>query len=314
MEFCYGGGLSIELLIQIHQSIHVSGCIHVINCNFCYGGGLSIISKLLIQIHQSNRQTMAMASAYGYHSSLRQPETSLFFFYDCEATGPNPVDDRIMEIAAVLYTKNLERRLHYSQIMRLRGDGGHFESLCHCTTPILPVVEEKVGLTLADLQNQPPLSDVLDRFCSWIEDKVNEVERLTGNTYVPVLVAHSGSSFDFPLLMAEVERSNSALIGKFFSLNLHFADTFLTCSALKHTSSHILRGIEKLGVEPLCKHFFPNQLYDAHRALPDARALSKLFSDSPLSTTVDCELRNTIENAEQIYDRLKRKKMKKKRR
>ena len=254
------------------------------------------------------------SGSYSHRPHLPDIDTGLeglpiFFFYDCEATGPNPVVARIIEIAAVVYTKHLEHSLPRSQIRRL-----HFESLCHCTSQVHPDAEKKHGLSLASLQDQPTFASVLNSFCDWIKDVVQEVGRVTGKTYTPILVAHSGIVFDFPLLMAEVERIRqqsgssfeSQLVRKFDNLNLNFADTFFMCKDLEMIKSPILEGVDKLGVEGLYKHFFPHKLYAAHRALPDAKALCKLFSDSDLSDTVDCELLNTLRNSQEIRDKLKK--------
>ncbi len=44
--------------------------------------------------------------------------------------------------------------------------------------------------------------------------------------YASVLVAHNGYSFDFPVLLAEVERKPRDLAGSsFVTKNIHFSDT-----------------------------------------------------------------------------------------
>ena len=41
--------------------------------------------------------------AYGYLSTPTVVGSPLYFFYDCEATGLDVDNDRIIEVAAVLY-------------------------------------------------------------------------------------------------------------------------------------------------------------------------------------------------------------------
>ena len=100
-----------------------------------------------------------------------------FFFYDCEATGLDVDNDRIIEVAAVLYTKNLP--LSQTEVQELTKEGsGHFTSLCHCTRELHPVAAAMVGITLADLRHEPPLHTVLDKFFDWIKNRVNVAEKL----------------------------------------------------------------------------------------------------------------------------------------
>lgn len=248
--------------------------------------------------------------------------TPVYFFYDCEATACDDIsEDRIIEIAAVLYTKNLPKYgLSSSDIAKLDAD--HFQSLCHCTRPIKPIVEEKVGLSLADLAGKPPLHTVLEWFFTWINEKMSFVNKssISSGRHTPVLVAHSGRKLDFPILMAELERINerplydkhgytnvgsSSLVQLLDNLSLHFADTYTMCKLLRTKLGSILYEVPSLSVEALYKHFFPHEPFDAHRALPDAQILRKLFTDSPLASTVDRELTDTIEDTKTTYKKWK---------
>ena len=230
----------------------------------------------------------------------------LYFFYDCEATGKVVHENNIIEIAAILYTKNLEAQLSHDQIRELSGvSGEHFQSLCHCTKPLHPIAAEMTGLTLADLRYEPPLPTVLQRLIDWITAKVDLVESFSRSKYNPVLVAHSGSMFDFPLIFAELERGqHSDLERKLESMTLHFADTFTACKILSTTFDPLFSGVKELSVEFLHKHFFPNEPYHAHRALVDARTLCKLFTDSPLSGKLET-LRRTIQNIDIVRKKWK---------
>ena len=47
---------------------------------------------------------------------------------------------------------------------------------------------------------------------------------------------------------------------------------------------------------------FPNEPFDGHRALADAKALCKVFTESPFHVTVEHELRDTIHNAKFVKE------------
>ena len=236
-----------------------------------------------------------MASGYSYVYTNSLVGSPLYFFYDCEATGNVIEEDRIIEVAAVLYTKSLV--LSPGKIEDLVRSGDHFQSLCHCTKEILPVVEKLIKLTLADLRGEPLLSTVLDQFFDWIKEKVTKVEEATRRKYTPVLVAHSGNVLDYPLLMLELDRlGQRSLTEKYKSLNLHFVDTFSMCKHMQARSHPLLRGLERFGLGSLYKFFFPYDPFDAHRALADARILLKIFTDSPLASIIDVQLQDAIQS------------------
>jgi len=96
------------------------------------------------------------------------------------------------------------------------------------------------------------------------------------------------------------------LSAKFNALNLHFADTHSFCSRLSKSDPTLAR-MKSLGVEAIYKAFFPSESYNKHRALPDAKALCKIFTDSPLSFRIS-ELRSLIEDKDTRLKRLKLKK------
>ena len=246
-------------------------------------------------------QASFSAMAYGHSSTPTVVGSPLYFFYDCEATGLDVDNDRIIEVAAVVYTKNLP--LSSTEIQELTKDGsGQFSSLCHCTRELHPEAAAKVGITLADLRHEPPLHTVLDQFFDWIENRVNEAEKLCRSRFTPVLTGHGG--LDFPLLLAELQRINSTLLSeKFDALNVHFADTHSFCKKLSKSDDTLAR-MRGLGMEAIYKAFFPLEFYDMHRALPDAKALCKLFTDSPLSLRIS-ELSSMIEDKDTMLKQLK---------
>ncbi len=195
----------------------------------------------------------------------------LYFFYDCETTGLKIGYDGIIEIAAVVYTKNLRRRVHHPEL----------HSLCYTDRELTPEAKRLTGLTNRDLEGQPRLKDVLHNFFDWIRETVQEVSERERGNYVPVLAAHSGPRLDFPMLFKAVERigaRNRSLQRKFDTLNLHYADTFSVFKKLQSTRMYGPQ-LQKLGAHDIYLAYFPPSAH-AHRALDDAKSLCKIFSES----------------------------------
>lgn len=234
-----------------------------------------------------------MAASSG---EVSRPLKCLYIFYDCEATGGDPSSDRIIEIGAVVTTKPGARP-------------GTFQSLCYCNKEISPVARELTGLTNRDLRYEPALEDVLRRFFVWVGERVSQANRERGEQVTPVLVAHGGFRLDFPMLMAEVERFSGGhrfilshhLYLKMQSLNIHFGDSYLTCKHLEENSDTLLSGVEKKGLESLYEVFF-HQKHSGHRALDDARALHRLFTESPLESRLE-QMR--LKSVREAYDHWK---------
>lgn len=89
---------------------------------------------------------------------------------------------------------------------------------------------------------EKPLSEVFPTFLGWLITTTSGVSHATGILHYPgliiqsystdymnnftVLVAHNGFAFDFPILLAEVERRPMELSIKSFEANrIHFCDT-----------------------------------------------------------------------------------------
>ena len=234
----------------------------------------------------------------------------VYFFYDCETTGLDEKEDRIIELAAVLDTFHLPARAAHPL-----GKDDSFTSLCYCTKELSPNSAEMVGLTLADLRYEPKLPNVLEAFFTWIERKVSEIEKQSRTKCTPVLAAHSGTRLDFPVLFAELERinrgsldmSSSQIVRRFRSLNFNFADTFFVCKKLENDP--IFNRCKSLSVKAIYEHFFPHNPYGGHRALSDAKALNKVFTESPLSNKFDV-LREMVKSTDAAYRKWKQFEMK----
>ena len=234
------------------------------------------------------------------------------YFYDCETTGLDEKEDRIIELAAVLDTLHLPPGAPHPL-----GKDDSFTSLCYCTKELSPNSAEMVGLTLADLKYEPKLPDVLEAFFTWIERKVSEVQRKSQTKCTPVLAAHSGTQLDFPVLFTELEhvnrgpldKSSSQTVRRFHSLNLNFADTFFVCKKLSQDGDLIFKGLDSLSMKAIYNHFFPRNPYEGHRALSDAKALNKVFTESPLSSKFDV-LREMVKSTDVAYRNWKQFEMK----
>lgn len=204
-----------------------------------------------------------------------KPSDYLYIFYDCEASGEDVSCDQIIELAAVVTS---------------RTDSPSFQSLCYTDKGMSPKTSELTGLTKEDLRSQPTLSEVLESLFDWVSERVAQATKERRVQCIPVLVAHGGFSLDFPMLMAEVERLGSGyktvfshiLYQRIKTLNLHFGDTYTACKRLTEKKNPIMKGIEKLGQQQLYRTFF-HEDYSPHRALHDAQALHRLFTESPLS-------------------------------
>jgi len=216
----------------------------------------------------------------------------LYFFYDCEGSGGSSTEAAIIQVAAVLYTKNLS--LTERKAANLSEE--HFTSLCYTDKRPQLFVSVMTGITQEQLDEAPRLATVLKKFFAWIKKTLSRVEEKTKKRHFPVLVAHKGKDYDFPLLINEIKRISSPVLDQFRELNLHFADTLVLCERLRSNNDPILRGSKSISVHGLHKLFFPDEEYKEHRALEDAKALCKVFTDSPLAGLVS-ELRlQTTEN------------------
>ena len=212
-----------------------------------------------------------------------RPAHFLYIFYDCEATGLDVDCDRIIEIAAVVPKRDISEATTSSSGVET------FQSLCYSERDICPAASEITGLTNRDLRHEPRLPVVLQRFLDWVSERVDRAKRERGVLCTPVLVAHGGFRLDFPMLMAEVERLGGGhstvfshhMYQKIAAMNLHFGDTYTTCKQLAKKTASVMAGIEKKGLDSIYRAFF-HESYSAHRALGDAQALHRLFTESPL--------------------------------
>ena len=204
----------------------------------------------------------------------------LLIFYDCEATGGSIYDDNIIEVAAkvigVPNTVNIACR--------------DFSSLSNTSRRIIKAVQDKCGITAQMLYGQPSFPAVLEMFLQWISNVVEEVNTYYNLVHYPVLVAHNGFTFDFPILLAELHRRD-VLFNRLHSINLHFADMYFECKRLVKNNFATFtnwkpRERKRLGITNLYGKLFPGSTYNAHRALEDVCAMEQIFTPSSLATVL----------------------------
>ena len=216
------------------------------------------------------------------YKSWDETKEPLYFFYDCETTGLEIDKDKIIEIAAVIHTTNLPPRI--AQELK-RGKADEFTSLVYCERELHQVTQELTGLTLADLRREPRLEVVLNDLFDWINESVTKVSEMDGRSYSPVLAAHSGPRLDYPILFFELKGLRSvSLLHKFQRLNLNYVDTFEVLKDLQ-ISDPSYKELEKLGVHYIYLKYFRTE-YEGHRALDDAKALRRIFSEAPPASKI----------------------------
>ena len=76
-----------------------------------------------------------------------------------------------------------------------------------------------------------------------------------------VLVAHNGYKFDFPMLLAKLERWSTDLKSHIQSCNIHFADTLPHLRQSRKDGFQTLSNVKKFGIENLFQHFFPDKQF-----------------------------------------------------
>jgi DNA polymerase-3 subunit epsilon len=96
--------------------------------------------------------------------------------FDIESTGPDPQYDRIIEVAFVDYHDPTNK-----EIFRIKP-----------AIPISPDAQNVHGISIEDLHDAPPLSEVIGDLRNWIEDAE--------------LVGYNIRRFDWPIIKTEFKR------------------------------------------------------------------------------------------------------------
>lgn len=108
------------------------------------------------------------------------------------------------------------------------------------------------------IRGERPLSVVLPIFLDWLITTTTDISTACGTPYYPgltslytfeyivhfshlVLVAHNGFSFDFPILLAEVERRPEVLnTSTFEAYRIHFTDTLPLLRQVPNNCVHVI--------------------------------------------------------------------------
>jgi DNA polymerase III alpha subunit (gram-positive type) len=189
----------------------------------------------------------------------------LLVFFDIETTGLNIYNERITEIAAKVVGDPVSTVTKAS-----------YTSLVSATKSIPPKVQELTGINNDMLKEERPLCIVLPEFLKWLVDTAKEASD-ENTVYYPVLVAHNGFTFDYPMLLAEIKRTPEISFQSLKESNIHFADTLphlrkvvfqyqtnqLPCSYIAYQLSiqakkeghAALTEVQKFGLRNLYCHF-----------------------------------------------------------
>ena len=66
-----------------------------------------------------------------------------------------------------------------------------------------------------------------------------------------MIVAHDGYKFDFPLLLAEINRRSGLSTDSLVSSKWHFSDTLVYLRQVKKDGFEPMKGVTKFGLEAL---------------------------------------------------------------
>ncbi|XP_028406011.1 uncharacterized protein LOC114528548 [Dendronephthya gigantea] len=204
-------------------------------------------------------------------NELNSDETPFLIFYDCECSSSEHLKADIIEIAARSSPEVLS---------------ANFESLISTSQDLGKFTIERCGIKESDLKGKPAFPIVFKKFLKWIEKLVLRVNQKFDKKHFPVLCAHGGYGFDYPILLSNMRRyqvKEEVLKNK----NLHFADTFLFCKQLQG-DDHVpeLQGI-RLSMDSLFSAFAPGKEFqNRHRAMGDVNAMVEIFSKPPFKSAI----------------------------
>ena len=183
----------------------------------------------------------------------------LLFFFDTETTGLNIYQDHIVELAAKVVgvpstritQPSFSSLVHTPRNIPSKGTCLHTGLLiiavwCQSAYFVTSLVTQKTGISTTMLRHQQPLSAVFSKFLEWVSKTTQEVSEQSSASLYPgvfsllqhvyfvvtimllstVIVAHNGFAYDFPLLLAEIERRPKDLSTRdLVTHNIYFADT-----------------------------------------------------------------------------------------
>lgn len=122
--------------------------------------------------------------------SLSRPDRNLWIAWDTETTGPDPLNDEIIELASVSSDKGFLERIKPNNPVSWKATQVH-------------------GISNIDLEKASNSAQVLKKWFHFISEEVTRHRRKTGLDFVNiVLVGHNSKTFDDPMLAAQLGRLN----------------------------------------------------------------------------------------------------------
>jgi len=182
---------------------------------------------------------------------------------DCESTGLSVYHDQIVELGAVL-------SLWDSVTLQWTGLPSFSRYARPTQKTMCGKASEITGITMASLQDQPTIQQVLEDFYHHLE------EHCPDTNISRLLLSYNGFAYDLPLLVNEIERYGGSAITYFRTLKIQhtidllpFGRTCLDTSLLKRKATGSCSY--KLGDVYLSVCLCP--LANAHGALADSQAV-----------------------------------------
>eukprot|EP00731_Ephydatia_muelleri_P012151 Em0006g1045a len=183
--------------------------------------------------------------------SSQQALQYLVLFCDVETTGVRINHDHVIEIGAVVFG---EAKSHVTNPT--------FNELIYTDVRIPQIVASLTGITDSMLIGKKRFKDVCTKFLHWIDAMSNEVLVKTGVCSVPVLVAYNGFRFDFPIMLAEIQRNSMSFV-EVLNRNIHFGDPYHLLLQAKSSGMHPVLNNVPLKMDCLIDAFVPSHDYSA---------------------------------------------------
>ncbi len=171
---------------------------------------------------------------------LQEIDKRRFCVFDCEATGPDEMNDQIIQIGAVILGENGSVIEQYMTLVRP-------------AKPIPEFIESLTGISNSDVEKAHAFSSIIDEFYAFIKGCV--------------LVTQAGYEYDLPLLREECKRNNKTLDLP-IALDTKALFTYLHPEITDIVSTNFLIRYYKID----------DTDFQRHDALGDSILISKIFN------------------------------------